>query len=69
MEQDILFYSQGASFAEEILNHVKRCLVFFLLTVIGIVAYYVVPSTPIPQQECSIPGPRDDVAVSSNVGL
>lgn len=40
-----------------------------LLTVNGVVADNMVSSTPIPQQKCCIPGPRDDVAVSSNVRL
>lgn len=41
----------------------------FILTVVGVVADDMVPSAPVPQQECRVSGPGDDVAVASDVRL
>lgn len=40
-----------------------------LLTIMGVVADDVVSPTPVPQKKSCIPGPRNNVAVSSDVRL
>lgn len=39
------------------------------LTVIGVIAYNMMPSTPVPQEKSGVSGAGHNVAVSSDVGL